>query len=253
MSNRHSIATIVSVAVVSIGLAAILHEGLGHGVMAWLRGDVVTELTSNHLSTLQNDRLVEAGGTFVNILTGVICLAACFRAGNRSNLRYFLWLFGAINLLQGTGYFLFSGVIGVGDWAMVIQGLPHQAVLRTLMTIVGAISYFLSVRLIGVAVRPFIASPAEYSTVAKLAYLAACAFYCLAGALDPLGIKLLFVSTIPAAFGGTSGLLWADRLMPRAVPARPLAVQPGRAWWAAGVLFGAAFIVVFGRGISFKH
>ena len=41
--------TIASLAVIASALATLLHEGLGHGVTAWLRGDQVTELTSNHL------------------------------------------------------------------------------------------------------------------------------------------------------------------------------------------------------------
>ena len=74
MHPRHSNATIISIAVISMGLAAFLHEGLGHGVTAWLRGDAVTQLTSNHLSDTEPDRLVEAGGTIVNVFTGVIAL-----------------------------------------------------------------------------------------------------------------------------------------------------------------------------------
>ena len=32
---------------------------------------------------------------------------------------------------------------GVGDWAAVIAGLPHQAALRTVMAIFGAAFYYL--------------------------------------------------------------------------------------------------------------
>lgn len=251
MPARHSKATIVSTAVVSIGLAALLHEGLGHGVTAWLRGDTVTQLTSNHLSSLRPDHLVEAGGTLVNLVTGAICLAASFRCGARANLRFFLWFFAAVNLLQGAGYFLFSGIGGVGDWAMVISGLPHQAALRTAMAIFGAALYVLCVRLIAAGVRPFVAARSEYNSVGRLAYLAACVFYCIAGVFDPLGIRLLFLSTIPAAFGGLSGLLWADLLMPRTIAAQPLAAQPAPVWWWTAAIFGCAFVVVLGHGINF--
>ncbi|HUA99975.1 MAG TPA: hypothetical protein VMA34_16700 [Terracidiphilus sp.] len=251
MPARHSKATIVSMAVVSMGLAALLHEGLGHGVTAWLRGDVVTQLTSNHLSDLKSDHLVEAAGTIVNLLTGVIALVASFRA--RPNLRFFLWFFAAVSLLDGAGYFLFSGIAGVGDWAMVIHGLPGQVSLRTAMAIFGAALYYLCVRWLAAGIRPFVAARAEYNTLGRLPYLAACIFYCIAGAFDPLGIKLLFLSTIPAAFGGLSGLLWADRLLPRAAPAEPLAVKPSPAWWWTAAIFGIAFIVILGRGINFRH
>lgn len=250
MLGRPSKATIVSMAVVAMGLAALLHEGLGHGVTAWLRGDMVTQLTSNHLSDRRRDHLVEAGGTIVNLVTGALALVLCSRA--RPNLRYFLWFFAAVSLLDGAGYFLFSGIAGVGDWAAVIADLPHQAILRTVMAIFGGVFYYLCVRWLAAGVRPFVGVPSDYNLVGRLPYLAACLFYCLAGAFDPLGIRLLFLSTIPAAFGGLSGLLWADQLLPRTAPPHPLIVERAPAWWWAAAVFGVAFVVVIGRGINFR-
>jgi len=62
MSDRHDKLTIISMAVITAALASALHEGVGHGMVAWMRGDVPTELTSNHLSTLRPDKWVDAGG-----------------------------------------------------------------------------------------------------------------------------------------------------------------------------------------------
>jgi hypothetical protein len=67
MPDQHSKATIVSMAVIASALASLLHEGLGHGVTAALRGDVVTQLSSNHLSSVRPDRWVDAAGTIVNL------------------------------------------------------------------------------------------------------------------------------------------------------------------------------------------
>jgi hypothetical protein len=253
MLRRHSIASIISIAVLSVGLAAIFHEGLGHGVVAWVRGDGVTELTSNHLSSVIEDRPVEAAGTIVNLIVAALCLWGYRKAGERANLRYFFWFFGAVNLLDGAGYFLFSGIVGVGDWAAVIQGLPHVVLLRIAMSVFGLVFYMVSVRLIARGVRPFMASNSEYNTVARLPYFAACIFYCIAGAFDPLGIKLLFISTIPAAFGGLSGLLWANGFVPRTAPEKPLAVTPSRVLWVTAAIFGCAFVAILGRGIEFRH
>jgi hypothetical protein len=253
MLRRHSVASIISIAVLSVGLAAIFHEGLGHGVVAWLRGDGVTELTSNHLSTLVEDRLVDAAGTIVNLLVAALCLWGYRLAGARANLRYFFWFFGAVNLLDGSGYFLFSGVIGVGDWAAVIHGLPHQVLLRIAMSIFGLVFYMISVSIIARGIRPFMASPQEFNTLSRQPYFAACIFYCIAGAFDPLGIKLLFISTIPAAFGGLSGLLWGDKYVPHSAPEKPLAVTPSRALWVTAAIFACAFVAIMGRGIEFRR
>ena len=87
MPGPHDKITIISMAVIATGLTVLLHEGVGHGVVAWLRGDVPTQLTSNHLSSLRPDRWVDAGGTLVNLAAGTLSLLAARAAGRRSNTR----------------------------------------------------------------------------------------------------------------------------------------------------------------------
>ena len=253
MPGENSKATIISLAVLASAAATLLHEGVGHGLVAWLRGDIPTELTSNHLSSLRPDHWVEAGGTLVNLFVGGLSLLASRAAGNHANLRYFLWILAALNLLPGAGYFLFSGIFGFGDWQAVIAGLQHQAALRILMVVFGGALYVAVVRMLAVAVRPFCSRRPVYNTVGRLPYYAACLFSCAAGALDPLGLKLFFVSTVPAAFGGSSGLLWADSLFPAERPESMLHVSPQPALWIAATVLGIAYIVILGRGIHFEH
>jgi len=250
---RHDRKTIVSMAVIGSAAATLLHEAVGHGVVAWLRGDIPTELTSNHLSSLTADRWVEAGGTLVNLCAGSIALIASRSAGNRSNLRYFLWIFAALNLLPGAGYFLFSGILGIGDWSEVIRGAPHQNLLRIIMTIFGAGLYVLAVRQLALALEPYCPSRPDYNTVGRLPYYAACLFSCAAGALDPLGLKLFLLSTVPAAFGGSSGLMWADSLLPRKPGGLALVVRRQPAWWLAAAVLGSAYILLVGPGIRLSR
>jgi hypothetical protein len=253
MAPRHSKATIISMAVIASAIGTLLHEGIGHGVTAWLRGDVVTELTSNHLSLLRPDRWVDAGGTLANLIVGSGSLLASRKLEDRANLRYFFWILAAFNLLSGAGYFMFSGIFGFGDWYEVIQGLPHQFAVRAGMTVLGAGLYALVVRLLAVSVHPFVPDRPTYNVVGRLPYYAAGIFSCLAGMLDPLGLKLLLVSTIPAAFGGSSGLIWANELMPRRAPDQSLVVHRAPAWWIAAVVVGICYIVLLGRGVQFAH
>jgi hypothetical protein len=245
--------TIISIAVIASAAATLLHEGLGHGVTAWLRGDVVTELTSNHLSSLEPDHWVEAGGTIVNAIVGATSLLLVRAAGGRANTRYFLWLFAALNLLPAAGYFMLSGLADFGDWSAVIRDSPHKTAWRIAMTIFGAVSYVLVVRLLAVAIRPFAPDHKSYNDVGRLPYYAAGIFSCLAGAFDPLGIRLLLVSTIPAAFGGSSGLMWADSLMPKTTPEPVLTVQRQPVWWILAILLGGSYVFFLGRGIHFAH
>jgi len=252
MASTHSKTTIVSLAVLAAAAGSLLHEGLGHGLTAWLRGDIVTQWTSNHLDSVRPDRLVDAGGTLVNLAAGFILLFAARAAGRRCNLRYFLWLLAALNLLDAAGYFLFSGVGNVGDWAQVIAGLPHQGALRIVMAATGALGYVVFLRLLMRELRPFCPDRGTYNSVGRLPYCAACVFMCIAGAFDPMGIKLLLISTVPAHFGGLSGLLWGDvflRGLP--APAQPLTVRRSVLVWIAAVLLGTIFVALLGGGIDF--
>jgi hypothetical protein len=250
-ARRHDLPTIMSMAVIASALATLLHEGVGHGLTAFVRGDVPTELTSNHLSSLHPDRLVQAAGSLVNLMVGAMSLLASSRMA-RPNLRYLLWILAALNLLPGAGYFLFSGIFGFGDWNEVIRDLPYHAAVRLGMTVGGAAMYVLVVRLLGVAITPFLVHRSSYNTVGRLPYYTAGLFSCAAGLLDPLGMRLLLVSTIPAAFGGSSGLMWADSLVPFTPAFVPrLFVQRDVVWWIAALLLGGAYIAVLGPGVRF--
>lgn len=253
MPQQHSKATIISMAVVATGLAVLLHEALGHGVTAWLRGDIPTELTSNHLSSLRPDKWVDAGGTLVNLALGAIALTFAQIGGQRPNFRYFMWILAAHNLFAGSGYFMLSGIFAFGDWYQVIRDLPNQLAWRTGMTLFGAVLYFTSARLLAVEIRAFCPRRDMYNVVGRLPYLASGLFSTAAGLFDPLGLKLLLVSTIPAAFGGTSGLLWLDNLMPSIPVEHELVVRRSLAWWIFASVFALAYIVVIGRGIKLPH
>jgi hypothetical protein len=187
-----------------------------------------------------------------NLLVGTISLLASRAAGNRANLRFFFWILAALNVLRGAGYFLFSGIFGFGDWQEVIRGLPHQVALRIAMTILGAALYIRGAPSRG-AVQPFCSRRPAYNTVGRLPYCAACFFSCAAGALDPLGLKLFLVSTIPAAFGGSSGLLWADSFFTSEPAGLTLLVCRQLTWWIAAAALGLFYIVLVGRGIRFAH
>jgi hypothetical protein len=253
MQDGHSKPTIVSMAVVAAGLAVLLHEGVGHGVTAWLRGDIPTELTSNHLSSIRSDKWVEAGGTLVNLVVGAVALTAAQVGGDRASLRYFWWILAAHNLFAGAGYFMYSGVFDFGDWAEVIRGLPHHGAWRVGMTLFGAVLYLMIARLLAVEIRPFVWRRGMYNVVGRLPYLAGCALNCAAGSLDPMGLQLMLVSTIPAAFGGTSGLLWLDSLMPRTPVEHELVVRRQPVWWVLAAVSAVAYIAILGPGIKLPH
>lgn len=96
--------------------------------------------------------------------------------------------------------------------------------------------------MVALRLRPFVADRSEYNLLGRWPYCVACVVDCLAGALDPMGVKLLLISTIPAVFGGFSGLLWADVFLPKSRERQALAVQPSRALWVAAAVIAGLFV-----------
>src|SRR5215469_12257312 len=149
--SADDILTIGAISIVAGILTNILHEGVGHGLTALLTGAESGVLTTVAWSSAYDSRLVEAGGTLVNLAAGLLFWLALRTAKHASLcMRYFLLNGCAYNLFTGTGYFLFSGVMNFGDWAAVNSGLDPHWLWRVLLVVVGAISYFVAALGVGI-------------------------------------------------------------------------------------------------------
>jgi hypothetical protein len=247
MASRHDRLTIASIAVVASVTTVMLHEGVGHGVTAWLRGDHPTLLTSNHLSADVPDKLVSAGGTLANLVAGALAWLAIRRAED-STLRYTLWLFSLLNLMVGAGYFLFSGVFGYGDWEAVIEDLPSYGVVRPLMAIGGGVLYALVVWRMSRALRRDYAP--DPLALWLLPYVAGALVAVLAGWFDPAGSELFWRSTVPANFGGTSGLAWGHWYAGKIdVPGERVVARVPALWLLAATV-ALVHVAIDGPGIA---
>jgi hypothetical protein len=249
--------TICAISVLAAILANILHEGVGHGLTALLTGADSGLLTTVAWSSVFESRLVEAGGTLVNLAAGLIFWFALRSARAASmTTRYFLLIACAFNLLSGTGYFFFSGVTDFGDWASVISGLYPHWLWRVLLVAVGAASYYAAVRVVGVSLVRYVGVPLEeprrLRKLTTLPYFSAILLLSTAALLNPLGIQLLWQSALPATAGGQSGLLWFEYYIPRATKPEPTPepLRRNSAWVGVAVVLAILYVVVLGRGIT---
>ncbi|MGH9686171.1 MAG: hypothetical protein ACRD5K_03655 [Candidatus Acidiferrales bacterium] len=139
---------------------------------------------------------------------------------------------------------------------MVIAGMRPHWVWQALLAVVGAASYFLSLRAMGACLVRYVGVSREDKQRMKrltwLPYFAALALSFAGGLMNPLGIKLVLEAALPAAAGGNCGLLWLRHYVPKgAVPLRESdAVGRSYAWVAVGAVLSLAFIFVLGRGIA---
>ena len=118
-SARPNFLTLASIGAVACVIADMVHEALGHGPMALITGDCILSVSTVATQNATFSRAVSAAGTTANCIVGVLCLLALRRVRKLTPITYFLWIFGAFNLLN-IGYFTVSAVSNTGDWANVI-------------------------------------------------------------------------------------------------------------------------------------
>jgi hypothetical protein len=249
--------TICAISIVAAILSNTLHEGVGHGLTALLTGAKSGILTTVAWSSAFDSRLVEAGGTLVNLAAALVFWLVLRGAKNAvMSMRYFLLITCAFNLFSGTGYFFFSGVTNFGDWAAVISGLHRYWLWRMLLVIGGAVSYYAAVRVVGIGLVRYVGVPRgrqrRMRKLTILPYFSAIVLLSLAGLLNPLGIQLLWQSALPATAGGQSGLLWLQYYIPRGIVPNRKSENLARSyiWIVIAAILTSVYVVVLGRGIT---
>ncbi|MGH9685361.1 MAG: hypothetical protein ACRD4S_17340 [Candidatus Acidiferrales bacterium] len=253
--------TVIAIAIIATACASVIHEGIGHGGACLLTNGHPLALSSVFFNCQREERLVDAGGTIANVVAGLLFFAASRCVTHSTRVRYFLWLSMTINVFEAAGYFLFSGVANIGDWAAFIKGLQPPWLWHAGMAVFGAVSYFLVARFAMIEMRPFLGSNREErSRRARkfnfTAYFAGGVLSCIAGLFNPVGMILIAISAAAASFGGTSGFLWMGLLLRgRQIPPGDFEMPPltrSRGWIVVGALVAVAFIAVLGPGLKFQ-
>lgn len=260
MSVKDDPLTLIAISALACVLQDVLHEGLGHGVTAWLSGARQLTISTVALQSDISTRWISANGTLVNLLVaGIFWLLLRKADPYAPALRYFLVLAMMGNLLTGTGYFLFSGVANFGDWAAVIHGLHPYWLWRALLIVVGAASYYASMLLVAAQLRSFRRSDESWRRIRGLSwtpYFTDGALAGVAGLLNPAGLFYVVASALPSTLGANSGLLALPSLMHQRGDSSSERVEPIQrsvAWIAAGAVVSLLFIVVLGRGVTWSR
>jgi len=265
-SSLQRLVAIAAVAIVVYAIANVAHEG-SHGVACILVGGRPVALSAIYFDCDEAGvapgvlKWIPASGTLVNFaLAGAALLVLRSLKRAASTHRYFWWLFMTVNALQAAGYWLFSGVANIGDWAMVIDGLGPHWLWRVGLGLIGAIAYFAVIRFslqeLGVFLAPGQDRVQQARRLTLVPYLVGGALYVTAGLLNPLSLALVLVSAAAASFGGTSAMAWMFNLvdLPRwssAEAVEPFSPALSRPWMAGALLSAVGFITVLGPSVTF--
>lgn len=251
-SDLPDLLTVIAIALVAYATSNVLHEAVGHGVACVAVGGKPIMLSSLHfecgdeaISVLAR-RAVAAAGTIVNFIAAAVGLFF-FKTTRKPHAAYFWWLFMTLNFLMGAGYFLFSGIGNIGDWAAVAAGTMSPVIWRPVMALFGGGLYFLLARRSGQLLGDLSMTRPRLLTVP--AYIAGGVLYCVSGLFNPVGPILIAISAAAASFGGASGLLWLTKFTP--ATAGSVTLERSYAWVIAGCVVAAGFVLILGPGIRF--
>ena len=254
------IPTLAAISALAYVLATFLHEHIGHALACILLGGSLTELGAFYVAFNAevlpelSQRIIALSGPVMSFITGLAGFFLFNRATKSSpQLRYFLWLFSTISLMTATGYLLFSGVSGLGDFGNTPDGATFQLepawLWRLILIASGAVSYVLVVffsvnkmnNLIGGEGRERI-KRAQWMAI--ISYFSGAVAAVLIGLLNPYGLVIILISAIASTMGGTSGLLWMMRLLNRRKSANLPPIRLERSWlW---IVIGFGFVIIYG-------
>jgi hypothetical protein len=257
---KDNLPTVCAVAALGMMLSNVLHEGLGHAATALLTVSPSGVLSTVAWNSAYDSKAVDAGGTIANLAAAAVFWLVLRRAaGSSVTTRLFLLLACAFNLFAGTGYFLFSGVTNFGDWAAVIDGLQPHALWRGALIVAGVLAYWGALIFAGTAlfrhVGVFVTERRRVTRLMLTGYLAAVAIACCGGLLNPMGVKYVLLSSIPATAGAGSGLLYMQYYARREASSGTAAGIVNRSfpWMGVSAVCALLFIFVLGPGIHLSR
>jgi len=256
--------TLIAISALAYLVAVGLHEHLGHTAACIMLGSHPIEVGAFYVDcdyTGMSDtsiRLVALAGPVVSLVTGIVSFLVLSRVPLRmSAAAYFVWLLGSIGFMSATGYLLFSGISGIGDFGIGRDGLFDQAepawLWRSILTIAGIASYMLIIYLIVRAIDQRIGGAGrariQYARhLALISYLTGAVVSIVIGLLNPQGLIIVAISAAASSLGATSGLVWMMQLLDRnrQVVAPGLIVQRSWGWIALGGIVTVLYALILG-------
>ena len=265
--KKPDILTLIGMAAVAFTFSTLMHEGLGHGgaclavgakPMAW---SAYFFECDTHAGPAWKWQAVAAAGSTVNLVFSLLTylgLKGALAKGARGTFPLFLWLMFVLNGFTWAGYFLFSGIAGIGDWGTgtenVLDGVPNAMVWRAVMAVAGAGLYFLIGRAGGRLLGQVTGGDQRGGRrIATVFYLTGGCIAVLIGLLNVGGENGLFVllaSSAASSFGGASGLMWLPGFI-KADAEAAYVLRRSWLWVIVGLAAAGAYALIFGPTIKF--
>ncbi len=261
--NRVDWLTVAGLGLVLMPLLTMWHEIGGHAAACVALHGKLATIGAFYVDceglTGWPRRLVAMAGVSVDTLLCVVAWTL-WRSMRSDFGRLLLWLIATSKGFVAAGYFLFSGVSGLGDLgpgdAGGIGPLPMPIVWRIGLALIGGLAYW---QLIGAAFRGLNAMLGNSPETGRARKAIAHSYYVAqelaavaVGLFNPVGVFILLASAAASSFGGNAGLISLGFMVPRGSDTRAFVVSRSWLMVALGVAATAGFAVVLGPSVKFE-
>jgi hypothetical protein len=244
--------------VLAYAASMMTHEALGHGVYCLAAGGHNTGLTAWAEECNLHPVGIEAAGPGLQFAAGLLAwLVLRLLPPDAARLRYFFWSYMVFDLFISSGYVAFSGVTNFGDAAVIIAGFRPHIVWRGVLILLGAATYYLSMRATALELERFAGTDRGGKRLFRLVwipYVAVGVFACCAAALN----RTMPASTViglaaASSLGAGFGMLRLPAMQSRVATGAPRSsVYLGWSvtWVLAAAVVVAGFLIFIGPGLE---
>jgi hypothetical protein len=258
--------TVAAISAIAISFNVAFHEGV-HALVCLMTGGKLLAYSALYVDCdsagLWQAKLVSGSASIANLLLGTLSWFFLRRLTLASwHLKYFLWLFMLMNWVYGAGYWMFSGIGNVGDWASVIKGWQPHWLWRAVMAIAGMLIYMMLVKVSLKELGHLIGGqPGEQirraGKLTYTSYFSSIIVIILVGLLNPMGFfSLPVIAGLMAVAGATSPLLWMipwfrSDAFPKSTK-EPLEIHRSWIWITVAIVIVLMYVLVLGPTIYFS-
>jgi hypothetical protein len=252
---QDNLPTVVAIALVAYVIADVVHHGLGHGVMCWLRGGQIELLSSVFVRCSRTEMAIDLAGPCANLILGLIA-ALALRVTRRISVstELFYILLEGFNLMWFSIQLIFSVLTDSDDWTWLLHVLNGAPAARYSLVGAGVLVYVIAARDLRTRLARFARPPGRAWLIVVAAWLSAGAIACATALFDPHGPGAVWHKAVPQSLLLSIGLLFLPARARQIVPppeACP-AIGISRGWMAAAVVLSVLSIVFLGPGIGLK-
>lgn len=254
--------TVIGLALLMMPLMTMWHEISGHAAACAAFGGKIAQIGAFYVDCDGLQGLPRIAMSCAGVAMNTVLAAIAYFLWRRASgdwARLVLWLLFLSQGFVASGYFAFSGIIGVGDLAPGAHGglgpVSYPLAVRAAEALFGIVMYSQLIRLgvnsLGEMLGRSPATAPARRALSHTFYLTCGVTAVIVGLFNPLGLFILLASAAASSFGGLAGFISMGFSKPHGEGMREFVIGRNPLVLSAGVLVTIGFAALLGPSMRF--